>query len=100
MAATVWPRDAASRDRLVGSLNFIEDNALLSEKLNPARILNLGTGYALCELVGTSFRCRVRCFGLPLYGAMAREALAERLGLLLQSGRGTIVQFDPTVPNA
>jgi hypothetical protein len=25
----------------------------------------------------------VRCFGLPLYGAIAREALAERLGLLL-----------------
>jgi hypothetical protein len=29
--------------------------------------------------------CRVRCFGLPLYSANAREALAERLGLLLLS---------------
>ena len=26
--------------------------------------------------------CRERCFGLPLYSAIAREALAERLGLL------------------
>jgi hypothetical protein len=27
--------------------------------------------------------CRVRCFGLPLYNAFTREALAQRLGLLL-----------------
>ena len=30
--------------------------------------------------------CRVCCFGLPLCSAIAREALAERLGLLLLSG--------------
>ena len=29
-----------------------------------------------------SLACRVRCFGLPLYNAIAREALAARLGLL------------------
>ena len=29
-----------------------------------------------------SLACRVRCFGLPLYNAIAREALAVRLGLL------------------
>ena len=27
--------------------------------------------------------CRARCFGLPLCSAIAREALAQRLGLLL-----------------
>jgi hypothetical protein len=46
---------------------------------------------------------KVRCFGLPLYGAMAREALAERLGLLLQGGVGNHRSFRnvrPTVPNA
>jgi len=35
------------------------------------------------HLNATHFWCRVRCFGLPLYSAIAREALAERLGLLL-----------------
>ena len=29
-----------------------------------------------------SLACRVRCFGLPLYNAIAREAPALRLGLL------------------
>src|SRR5262249_5497431 len=51
--------------------------------------------------------CRVRCFGLPLYSATAREALAERLGLLLQSatafwGKGdlceTVKTFEMSVP--
>ena len=38
-----------------------------------------------------SLACRVRCFGLPLYNAIAREALAARLGLLpfLMSAIGT-----------
>ena len=30
--------------------------------------------------------CRVRCFGLPLYNVIAREALAARLGFLLSLG--------------
>ena len=35
--------------------------------------------------------CRVRCFGLPLYNAIAREAPAAKLGLLpfLVSAIGT-----------
>jgi hypothetical protein len=46
--------------------------------------------------------CRVRCFGLPLYSAAAREALTERLGLLLEcpttfSGKGDLCEknFSP-----
>ena len=55
---------------------------------------------SICSLVPSSnvtadcaisLACRVRCFGLPLYNAIAREALAARLGLLpfLVSAIGT-----------
>jgi hypothetical protein len=37
------------------------------------------------EMDATKLSCRMRCFGLPLHNAVAREASALRLGLLLVS---------------
>jgi hypothetical protein len=44
------------------------------------------------QLNATHFWCRVRCFGLPLYSAIAREALAKRLGLLHSADIATLHQ--------
>ena len=37
--------------------------------------------------------CWARCFGLPLCSAIAREALAQRLGLLLLGAMGLFLYF-------
>jgi len=55
--------------------------------VGPRSIFNGLTGSLTATVMdATKLPCRVRCFGLPLYSAMAREALAERLGLLLHTG--------------
>jgi len=40
---------------------------------------------ATAEMGATKLSCRMRCFGLPLYSAIAHEASALWLGLLLVS---------------
>ena len=43
------------------------------------------TGAKLASMICCAIQlaCRVRCFGLPLYNVIAREALAAKLGLRL-----------------